>query len=421
MVVGDRPEHLELLFAGAKIGLVTASVDHRWRQAEIDQAMALYQPRGVVFEAETRALVPALDGPRLCLETDYEPLLAAASDAEALQPVALDAPFTIGTTSGTSGVPKGIQLSHGNMLARMFIYSYDLGFCADDLWLSNTPLAHGGGRAFAMAALIFGGTVLIDDDFDAARTLATIARERVTACFMVPTMFRRLLALPELDATDRASLRCLISSGAPLPPETHAGILERITRNFYQFYSSTESGGITLLPPWFQDTKRDTVGLGVFGKELRIAEDGEILSRGPAVTAGYVANDAATAAAFDGDWYRTGDLGQLDADGFLTVIGRKKEMIISGGLNIYPAEVERVLYAHPAVAEAAIVGVPDPEWGESVCAFVQLRPGTRATETDIIEHCRAQLASYKKPRRVVFLTELPRTSNGKIARSALKA
>jgi acyl-CoA synthetase (AMP-forming)/AMP-acid ligase II len=318
-------------------------------------------------------------------------------------------------------VPKGIQLSHGNMLARMFIYSYDLGFCADDLWLSNTPLAHGGGRAFAMAALIFGGSVLIDGEFDAARTLQTIARERVTACFMVPTMFRRLLALPALDATDRASLRCLISSGAPLPPETHSGILERLTRNFYQFYSSTESGGIAVLPPWFQDAKRDTVGIGVFGKELRIAEDGEVLSRGPAVTAGYVGNEAATAAAFDGDWYRTGDLGRLDDDGFLSLIGRKKEMIISGGLNIYPAEIERVLYAHPAVAEAAVVGVPDPEWGESVCAFIQLRPDRHASEADIIDHCRAHMASYKKPRRVVFLAELPRTSNGKIARSALKA
>jgi acyl-CoA synthetase (AMP-forming)/AMP-acid ligase II len=238
---------------------------------------------------------------------------------------------------------------------------------------------------------------------------------------MVPTMFRRLLALRELDATDRASLRCLISSGAPLSPETQTGILERITRNFYQFYSSTESGGIALLPPWFQDAKRDTVGIGVFGKELRIADDGEILSRGPAVTAGYVANADATAASFDGDWYRTGDLGRLDDDGFLSLIGRKKEMIISGGLNIYPAEIERVLYAHPAVAEAAIVGVPDAEWGESACAFVQLRPDHRATEADLIEHCRARLASYKKPRRVVFLAELPRTSNGKIARAALKA
>src|SRR5581483_4318044 len=287
MLVGDRMEHLELLFAGAKLGIVTAALDHRWTRDEIALAVARFRPRAVVYEAEMAADAPVLDGPRLCLETDYEALITQGAETEALLPVVPSTLFTIGSTSGTSGMPKGIALTHGNMLARMWIYGFDLGFGPHDLWLSNTPLAHGGGRAFAMATLILGGSVLLDHGFDAERTMRLIARERVTACFMVPTMFRRILALPGLETIDTAGLRCLISSGAPLAPETHAGILEHLTGNFYQFYSSTESGGIALLPPWFQDSKRDTVGIGVFGKELRLAEDGEILSRGPAVTPGY--------------------------------------------------------------------------------------------------------------------------------------
>jgi fatty-acyl-CoA synthase len=271
-----------------------------------------------------------------------------------------------------------------------------------------------------MATWIRGGTVLIDPDFDAGRTLATIARERVTTCFMVPTMFGRVLAAPGLATADTASLRCVISTGAPLSPAMRVEILDRFTPNLYQFYSSTESGGIAVLPPWLQRDKGDAVGVGVFGKEMRVAEDGEVLSRGPALMTEYFRNPEVTAAAFDGDWFRTGDTGRLDEDGFLYIVGRKKEMIITGGLNVYPAEVERVLHLHPAVQEAAVVGGPDAEWGEIVRAFVQLRPGHAATEAEIVEHCRAHMASYKKPRVVEFMPELPRTSNGKIAKNLLR-
>lgn len=421
VLLGDRLEHLETLFAAAKVGIVAAPIDHRWRPDEVRHAVALYDPRGVLFEEATRDAVPlGADGPRIALESDYETLLARASPAEALQPVVADAPFVIGSTSGTSGLPKGIALSHRSMLWRMPIYAFDFGFGPADVWLSNTPMAQGGGRAFAMATLIRGGTVLVDDDFDPERTLATIARDRVTTCFMVPTMFGRILASPALAGADTGSLRCVIATGAPLPPSTRREILARFTPNLYQFYSSTESGGITALPPWLQRDKGDSVGVSVFGKELRLAEDGEVLSRGPAVMTEYFGNPAATAEAFADGWFRTGDTGRLDEEGFLSIVGRKKEMIISGGLNIYPAEVERVLHLHPAVQEAAVIGCPDPEWGEIVKAFVELRPGCAASEAELVEHCRARMASYKKPRAVEFVRELPRTSNGKIARQLLR-
>lgn len=418
--LGDRIEHLEALFACAKVGIVAAPVDHRWRPAEVQHAVKLYDPRAVLFEEATRALAPAIDGPCICLERDYDSLLAQAASAEALRPVEAQAPFCIGSTSGTSGLPKGILLTHRSMLWRLPIYAFDFGMGPGDTWLSITPLAQGGGRAFAMAHLQRGGTVLIDPEFDPERVLATIERERVTTCFMVPTMFRRVLGDPMLARADSSSLRCVISTGAELPPETRLQIVDRFTPNLYQFYSSTESGGITVLPPWLQDAKGDSVGVGVFGKELRLADDGEVLSRGPAVMLEYFRNAEATAEAFDGDWFRTGDFGRLDEEGFLYIVGRKKEMIISGGLNVYPAEVERALYTHPAVQEAAVVGRPDQEWGEVVAAFVQLRPGGRATAEELIEHCRERLASYKKPRHVKFMAELPRTTSGKIAKQFLR-
>jgi len=420
ILLRDRSEHLEALFACAKAGIVAAPVDHRWRPDEVRHAVALYDPAFVLFEESTRPLLADPGLPGICIERDYDALLARAAPDEALRPVSEDDLFCIGCTSGTSGLPKGIALSHRSMRWRLPIYAFDFGVGPDDTWLSITPLAQGGGRAFAMAHLQRGGTVLIDPDFEPERVLASISHERVTTCFMVPTMFRRILACPALARTDTASLRCVISTGASLPAETRDGIVARLTPNLYQFYSSTESGGITSLPPWLHTRKGDSVGVGVFGKEFRLEDDGEVLTRGPAVMAEYFRNPQATAAAFDGDWFRTGDLGRLDEDGFLHIVGRKKDMIISGGLNVYPAEVERVLYAHPAVQEAAVIGQPDPEWGEVVAAYVQLRSGQSLSEAELIEHCRSHLASYKKPRQLTFMAELPRTTSGKIAKQFLK-
>jgi acyl-CoA synthetase (AMP-forming)/AMP-acid ligase II len=422
MLLGDRLEHLEVLFACAKVGIEAAPVDPRWRPEEVLQAVDLYQPRAVLFEEATRALAPqGLCGPQICLEADYEGLVAKGAPSEALQPLASDAAFCIASTSGTSGLPKGIRLSHRSMRWRMPIYAFDLGLGPGDVWLSNTPMAQGGGRAFAMAMWIRGGTVLIKREFDAERMLAVVARERVTACMTVPTILTRLLAVPGLARYDLSSLRCVISTGAPLPAPVRVEVLDRLTPSLYQFYSSTESGGITALPPWRQRDRGDSVGTGVFGKELRVDEDGEVLTRGPALMTEYVGPPEVTAAAFVAGWFRTGDVGRLDDESLLYIVGRKKDMIISGGLNIYPAEVERVLHAHPAVQEAAVVGQPDAEWGEIVAAFVQLRPGHRATAADIVEHCRAHMASYKKPQVVEFVRELPRTTSGKIARRELRS
>ena len=263
-----------------------------------------------------------------------------------------------------------------------------------------------------------GGTVLIDSDFDAGRTLATVARERVTACMTVPTMLTRLLAVPGLERYDRSSLRCVISTGAPLPPSVRLAVLDRLTPSFYQFYSSTESGGITVLPPWRQHDRGDSVGTGVFGKELRLEDDGEVLSRGPAVMAEYAGNPEATAAAIDADgWLHTGDVGVLDDAGNLKITDRLKDMYISGGFNVYPAEVEQTLLRAEGVQDVAVIGVPDERMGEVGKAFVV---GT-ATADELLAFAKERLANFKIPRYFESIDVLPRNLSGKVLKNELRS
>ena len=400
------------------MGVVVAPVDHRWSADEIRHAIDLYDPHAVLFEAETRPSAPEISGPRIDLERDYEDLLARSRDDEAIVPVEVDSVFCIGSTSGTTGLPKGIVLSHRSLLWRIPIYAFDLGIGPHDRWLSVSPMAQGGGRGFAMATIIRGGTVVVLPRFDPGQVQATIAEEQITALFMVPTMLRRLAVHGPGPGIDAASLRCLISSGAALPGEVRRQVVETITPNLYQFYSSTESGGMTMLPPWQHARKSDSVGTPVFGKEVLVGEAGDVRTRGPALMDEYYRNPAATNEAFSGDWFCSGDLGHFDEDGFLYLTGRAKDVIISGGANVFPAEVERVLVMHPAVQDAAVIGTPDPDWGEAVTAFVELRPEAATDADDLIEHCRRHMASYKKPKNIEFLAELPRTTLGRSRRTA---
>ena len=420
LLLGDRREHLEALFAAAKIGVVVAPIDHRWGGDEIRHATDLFDPHAVFFEEATRRAAPAISGPRIGLERDYEDILSRGSDDEAIVPMTDNAVFCIGSTSGTTGLPKGIVLGHRSLLWRIPIYAFDFGIGPQDRWLSATPMAQGGGRAFAMATLIRGGTVVVVPEFDAERVLSVIAGERITAAFMVPTMLRRLIAVPGVADADTDSLRCLISSGSVLRSEVRDGVAESITGELYQFYSSTESGGLTVLPPWQRTAKTDSVGTPVFGKEVILGEAGEVLTRGPALMVEYFRNPEATAEAFRGDWFCPGDLGRFDEDGFLYLTGRTKDVIISGGANVYPAEVERVLVMHPAVQDAAVMGVPHPDWGEAVTAFVELRRDGAVTTEELIEHCRRHMASYKKPKVIELVAELPRTTLGKVAKDRLR-
>jgi fatty-acyl-CoA synthase len=283
------------------------------------------------------------------------------------------------------------------------------------------PMFHMGGWALPLGFWYDGGTVVIMERADPRAMLEAVARERVTYLYAVPTVYNFLLDLPDFDRFDLSSLRVLAGGTAVMTDEQIRRITERFrTRNLFIIYGSTEGGPMATLRPADLFRKPGSVGRPALNVELRVVDDdgnavppgtaGEILCRSEFTMRGYWRMPAETAATLRDGWVHTGDLGVLDDEGFLYISGRKKEMIKSGGENVFPVEVERVLLEHPAIAEAAVLGVPDPDWGESVLAAVVRRSGHTLTETEVVTHVRERLAGYKKPRYVWFMDSLPRTA-----------
>ena len=331
-------------------------------------------------------------------------------------------------TSGTTGKPKGVPLTHRQVAVSIRAAMAAWRWQADDVLVHALPLYHQHGLGGVHAALIAGGTVHIRSGFSAAELARTIADTRASALFAVPTIYQALADSAVASGPGLRRLRLAVCGSAPLSP----ALAERLTEALGQVplirYGTTESG-LDISNP-LDDPRGDTVGVPLPGVLVRIraadadadpGTDGEIEVRGPQVFAGYWRDPAATAAAHTQDgWFRTGDIGAADpGTGHLSIRGRIKEMIITGGLNVYPREVEIVLEAHPAVAEAAVAGIPDDHWGEQVTAWVVLRGGCRFDEAGLIAHARTQLAAYKCPKRVFRLAALPRNHLGKIIRGAL--
>jgi acyl-CoA synthetase (AMP-forming)/AMP-acid ligase II len=307
-----------------------------------------------------------------------------------------------------------------------------------DVLLLSGPLTHASGM-FLQPFLYQGGTILIQDKFDPDTLLAAVERWRVTYTFMVPTMLNRLATHPGLGRYDISSLKQVAYGGAPMAPARIREAWEALGPVLSQGYGGGETtGGLILFST--EDHARAirevpkrlaSCGRPIGESEVRVVNEagqavqgdevGEIVVRGPDVFAGYWKEPELTKQAFDAEgWLHTGDLAKVDEEGFIYIVDRSKDMIISGGFNVYPTEVEQALYAHPAVYEACVVGVPDDTWGEAVKAVVVLRPGMQATEAEIVRHCREVLADFKKPRSVEFVAELPRNPNGKISRKAVR-
>ena len=336
-------------------------------------------------------------------------------------------------TSGTTGRPKGVMITHANLAWKNYAHIAEFGFTTADIGLACGPLYHVGALDLVTTSMIaVGATTVVHRVFDAERVVDEIERSRVTLVWAAPAMVRAILDVPGIEARDLSSVRAIIAGGEKMP----IPYIERLRSTFpsawfADAYGLTETvSGDTFLDRESTVSKLGSVGrpcqyleLDIWdesGKSLPAGERGEVVLRGPKVFKGYWRDPDATSAAFAGGWFHTGDIGVQDDDGYLSIVDRLKDMIVSGGENIASSEVERVLYEHGSVLEAAVVGRPDERWGEVPVAYVVLRASATATPDELVEHCRGQLAKFKVPKDVVLIDALPRNPSGKVLKRELR-
>jgi acyl-CoA synthetase (AMP-forming)/AMP-acid ligase II len=438
ILMTNRPEALETLYACFRAGLVAVPINSRLHPDEVryivSQAGARAFVAGPQFEAtagDSGAGVVILVG------DDYEEVISRANPGLEDRDLAGDDPAWLFYTSGTTGRPKGATLSHGNLLAMVMACLANVtDYRASDIVLHAAPLTHGAGL-YALAATARGACHLVPPSppFDPAATLELVARERATVVsFITPTMVRLLLDAAASGATDLRSLRAIVYGGGPM----YAEDLRRAQATFglilTQIYGLGETpmtvSYLSASVPAREAEQLASVGVPHPNVELRLLDEaggevsvggmGEVCVRSAAVMLGYWNDPAATGEVIRDGWLHTGDIGRLDESGYLYLLDRKKDLIVSGGSNIYPREVEEVLIAHPAVASVAVIGTPDRHWGESVHAVVVLEPGATATAEELIAFCESRIASYKKPRTVEFVSELPVSGVGKVLKRELR-
>ncbi|MDG9722844.1 acyl-CoA synthetase [Streptomyces sp. DH41] len=440
----NHPAFLETLFAAGMLGSVFVPLNTRLAAPELAYNLAdsgsvalVHAPeqagaaRAAAAEAGVRHRI-AIAGPDADGALGYEELLAGAGTGPLDETVAPEDPCMIMYTSGTTGRPKGAVLSHANITWNSVNVLVDTDLSGDEVTLVVAPLFHTAGlNMTCLPTLLKGGRVVLLGSFDAERVLELIEDLRVTYMFGVPTMYDAMAARPRWETTDLSSLRTLNCGGAPVPARTIAAYLDRGLA-FSQGYGMTEaSPGVLFLDREQTSAKAGSAGVPHFftdtrvvlpdGREAGPGERGEILVQGPHVMTGYWNRPEDTEDAFAEDrWLRTGDVARTDDDGYAYIVDRVKDMFVSGGENVYPAEVEDVLLTHPAVVECAVIGVPDPVWGEVGRAVVVLRPDIRADEDDILGHLQGRLAKYKIPKSLVVTEALPRTASGKIVKPVVR-
>jgi fatty-acyl-CoA synthase len=430
-------EFLDFVFAAAKTGVVLVPLNTRLTARELSGIVENSGLRTLVFDPELGSTVADLRE-RVTLDhwvgigQDYPHLLSQAA-ALPFTPERCDGEdlFALLYTSGTTGTPKGVMIPHRQIAWNAYNTVLSWQLRPDDVTSIFTPLYHAGGLAvFLMPLIAIGGTSVLHRHFDAAEVWRTIEAEKCTVVLGVPTIWKMLSDAPEFATTDLSHVRWFISGGAPLPDfiaETYRarGVV------FRQGYGLTEVG-VNCFAMTDEDSTRKPGSIGKpmmmtsarladdEGREVPAGEVGELWLRGPHVSQGYWNAPEATAAVLDaGGWFHTGDMARVDADGFCFICGRRKDMFISGGVNVYPAEVEAELLQHPAVADVAVVGVPDERWGEVGIAFVVPRHAAGASHESLTAFLQDRIARYKLPRGVVHLDALPRTAYGKVAKAEL--
>ena len=449
LVKGDRAalmapnclEFIEIVLGVAGAGGVTALVNPKLTPPELtyicnDSGARILFVHESLVELARKADLPLVE--RIVVigdGGDYESLVQAATPQR--PPVQIDEwdLFALSYTAGTTGQPKGAMLSHRSRSLTFYAMMVEFGcYSQDDRALATAPLYHGAGFAFALAPLAFGGfTEVGPPRYDPEWTLRTLRDLELTNVFFVPTHFNAMFALPAetLAEIRPRHLRTIISNAAPLPQATKEKIVAYFGEGLlHETYGSTEGSIVTNLRPPDQLRKVQCVGLPIPSTEVRLLDDagqevgpnevGELFSRSPYLFNGYWGLPEATAESLRDGWFSAGDLATKDDEGFVYIVDRKKDMIISGGVNIYPREIEEALHHHPAVKEAACVGVKDEYWGEALVAYVVLRGDAALTQEELVAFCEERLARYKLPKSIHFIAELPRNAAGKVLRRELR-
>lgn len=441
LLLENSPEFLECFFALTHIGAIVVPLNWRLTQPEISYMAGDSGICALVYGIKFRQIVASLemdirDDRYICVGGesspgghDYEYLLQAQAVTEPLAGSSAQDSALIIYTSGTTGLPKGAVLSHTNLFYGALNISFSLDWRTNDRNLVAMPLFHIGGLITALIAAYFGATTVLVKSFDPGRFLNNVEDHQINSFIAVETMLHQMSETEIFPATDLSGVRWVLSG--PVPPALHKAWAERGII-IQQVYGLTEtSGGAAVLAAEHVLDKMGSTGLPMFHTDIRIVDDdgrdsgpdkvGEILVCGPHVMQEYWNNPAATAEAIKEGWLSTGDLGKLDKDGFLYVVGRKKDMIRSGGENIYAAEIEIVLSDMSQIKEVAVIGVPDPTWGEVACAVAGLHEGAELTLKDIVMHCNGRLGKYKIPKMLVVTDEpFPRSSTGRVQKQDLK-
>ena len=441
----NRIETLETFVGAAKAGVVPVPINHRFKTREIGYVLRDCDASVCVFDDDALKTVAGLADEELSVETFLHVDGAASRPAFAesyheFRDTGVETPLDVDITrldraamlytSGTTGDPKGCLFTHDNLLQNTETTVYDVGLDRDERFLVMTPLFHVAAFALFLDAFYVGATTVLTADFDPTHVLEVIEDERVTGSFVVPTQGRALLDA-DIETYDLSSFRRYWTGTAPSEAELKRAIIDTFDCGLTEMFGQTELSPLTLvLPPEEAFDKIDTVGRPLFnvgvklvddnGEEVAQGEVGRIAYWGPTVFEGYHELPGANEEVFDGEWFVSSDLMREDEDGYYEFLGRADDMIISGGENIHPAEIEEVLHEHPGIDSAAVLGVPDERWGERVKAVVVPEPGASLTEAEVVDYVAERLANFKKPREVEFREDLPRNPTGKVVKDDLQ-
>ncbi len=438
IVSANSIEYLEIVLGASQAGIGTATINPRLSAPEIVAIADDARARVLFVDAATAA---AIEGHRfatveqiLTVGDGYETWRDAHEALEELPVVEEWDTFTIPYTSGTTGKPKGVLVPHRSRVISLYAMAVEYGcFTPDDRFLAIAPMCHGAGMIFALAPIFFGGYAEIMDKFDPEAVVRKLKSEAITGFFGVPTHFHAIFGLePQILADNRSeTLRTIISNAAALPQVMKEKIIGHFGQILHETYGSTEASIVSNLRPADQLRKTACVGQAFPGTRIEIRRDdgslcdpeevGELFATSSCLFNGYWMRPDETAEAYQDGWVTVGDLAKKDAEGHLYIVDRKKDMVISGGINIYPREIEEVLLQHPNIADVAVIGVVDEKWGERLKAFVVASPAGALSGDDIVAFCDGKISSMKTPKDFAFIDALPRNANGKVLKTELRS